>query len=230
MDISDIKIIIFVIVVIGGIMMGLVLPGRRKKSWLKAFKELAQFAGLSLRPNFTPAGDLEKLEVFTRKGWKYGAYNVIDGKWQSRPVMALKYVYETRGDLNSVRSKMVYYVIHARLLNVDLPEFLLDKVKKGTYFTDARLLTNHPEMDRLYGIGIDPDREEERERLRGLFSQPVIDVLLSRELKGDFFIQASGKQAAMIFLDTYMKPGELNVIFSNFMEFIKAIDAPDQTM
>ncbi len=224
MDISDIKIILLVIVVIGGIMVGLVFAWRREESWRKAFKQLMQFAGLTPQPSFAPTGDLEELEIFTRRGWRYGAYNVIGGQWESRPVMALRYVYETRHQRK--RHKAVYYVIHTRLLNVDLPEFMLEKMKKGAYFTDARLLTNHPEMDRLYGIGNDPDRKEERERLRGLFSRPVIDVLLSRELKGNFFIEASGKQVAMIFLDTYMKPGELKVIFSNFMEFIKAIDVP----
>ncbi len=155
MTIKEIGIIILVIVVIGGTIVGLVFAWRREESWRKALKELAKFAGLRPQPSFAPAGDLEELEIFTRRGWKYGAYNVIGGQWQSRPVMALRYVYETRHHRS--RSKAVYYVIHTRLLNIDLPEFMLEKMKKGAYFTDARLLTNHPGMDRLYGIGIDPD-------------------------------------------------------------------------
>jgi hypothetical protein len=228
--------IFLAIVVIVGIIVGLILAWRCKNSWRKAFKDLARFANLMQRPDFIPTSDLEKLEIFTRRGWKYGASNVIAGQWQSWPVMALKYDYVIRDTNGSTKS--TYYVIHTRLLNVSvpefmlqrvqrgMPEFMLQKVQKGTLSTDGRMMTNHAEMDRLYVIMI--DSEEEMKRLRRLFSQPVINALISRRLKKNSFIQASENQVAIIFLNEYIKPGELNGVFSNFMEFVKALDVPGQ--
>lgn len=230
MDI-DLKVVVFILVCVV-IVAVLVFARIRGKAWQKAFLELERYTGLKQQSDFIPDGNLRKLEFFTRGSEGKRASNVIGGVWQSQPVKIFKYNYiEYRRSGNSsseTKYKETHYIVSTQLHNTNMPDFVFKYIPRdkniyiltGAMREDLLKMAENP----LFSTPTLPDRAADIDRIYQGFSKEVRDFIMAKKIKG--FIQVNGKEVALIMEGFYIKPGELNAIFSNFIKLVKLIDAP----